>query len=240
MRRRRGRQPECIRLGCGARRTPSPSLSSTSGRGWACFARGVVAVHFTAPPEVARGDWFPAYTPDQAGLVVYFTSGRWLTCWTRLAGARDEGDAESRREGRAGAANGVNGVGEFHGSSPAPGSNLEGRWKANPTSTSRSCAARRSGLRDRSANARTGRARAPRARCKRPQNQRRQHGSAESARKSTSRSECREFFQPIRASPVGTCACGRRRAQPGNVGGRIQSVTLPRPARLPAAAAGRR
>jgi hypothetical protein len=33
----------------------------------------VVAVHFTAPPKVARGDWFPAYTPDQAGLEVHFT-----------------------------------------------------------------------------------------------------------------------------------------------------------------------
>jgi hypothetical protein len=50
----------------------------------------VVAVHFTAPPEVDRGDWFPAYTPDQAGLVVYFTSGRWLACWTRLEEAESD------------------------------------------------------------------------------------------------------------------------------------------------------
>jgi hypothetical protein len=26
----------------------------------------VVAVHFTAPAEVARGDWYPDYSPDEA------------------------------------------------------------------------------------------------------------------------------------------------------------------------------
>ncbi|HEV3459405.1 MAG TPA: hypothetical protein VHG32_22885 [Thermoanaerobaculia bacterium] len=50
----------------------------------------VVAVHFTAPPEVTRGDWFPGYTPDQAGLAVHFTAGRWLACWTRLEEAESD------------------------------------------------------------------------------------------------------------------------------------------------------
>ena len=32
----------------------------------------VVAVHFTAPAAVKRGDWYPDYSPDEAGLVVAF------------------------------------------------------------------------------------------------------------------------------------------------------------------------
>lgn len=57
----------------------------------------VVAVHFTAPAEIAPGDWFPAYTPEQAGLVVYFSRGRWLAAWSRLE--ESESDLpESRRE----------------------------------------------------------------------------------------------------------------------------------------------
>ena len=44
----------------------------------------VVAVHFMAPAEVAPGDSYPNYTPDQAGLVVHFLGGRWLAEWSRL------------------------------------------------------------------------------------------------------------------------------------------------------------
>ena len=44
----------------------------------------VVAVHFTAPADVAPGDCYPDYTPDQAGLVVDFSRGRWLAGWCRL------------------------------------------------------------------------------------------------------------------------------------------------------------
>lgn len=44
----------------------------------------VVAVHFTAPAEAAPGDCYPDYTPDQAGLVVDFSRGRWLAGWCRL------------------------------------------------------------------------------------------------------------------------------------------------------------
>jgi len=35
-----------------------------------------VAVHFTASAEIARGDWYPDYSPDQAGLAVHFWRGR--------------------------------------------------------------------------------------------------------------------------------------------------------------------
>jgi hypothetical protein len=34
--------------------------------------------------EVARGDSYPDYTPDQAGSVVDFVRGRWLAGWCRL------------------------------------------------------------------------------------------------------------------------------------------------------------
>jgi hypothetical protein len=57
----------------------------------------VVAVHFTAPAEIARGDWYPDYTPDQAGLAVHFWRGRWLAWWTRLEEAASD-LPESRRE----------------------------------------------------------------------------------------------------------------------------------------------
>src|SRR5690348_17111408 len=56
----------------------------------------VVAVHFTAPAEPAPDDSYPGYTPDQAGLVVDFSRGRWLAGWRRL----EESDSdlpESRR-----------------------------------------------------------------------------------------------------------------------------------------------
>jgi hypothetical protein len=57
----------------------------------------VVAVHFTAPGEVARGDWYPDYSPDEAGLVVHFYRGRWLAVWTRLEEAASD-LPESRRQ----------------------------------------------------------------------------------------------------------------------------------------------
>src|ERR1700676_75139 len=44
----------------------------------------VVAVHFTPPAEVAPGDSYPDYTPDQAGLAVHFVAARWLAAWSRL------------------------------------------------------------------------------------------------------------------------------------------------------------
>ena len=44
----------------------------------------VVAVHFTAPAEPSPADWFPDYSPDQAGLTVDFSRGRWLAAWSRL------------------------------------------------------------------------------------------------------------------------------------------------------------
>jgi len=55
----------------------------------------VVAVHFTAPAEPAPGDSYPDYTPDQAGLVVDFSRGRWLASWCRLE-ETDPGLPESR------------------------------------------------------------------------------------------------------------------------------------------------
>jgi hypothetical protein len=57
----------------------------------------VVAVHFIAPAEVARGDWYPDYSPDEAGLVVHFFRGRWLAWWTRLEEAASD-LPESRRQ----------------------------------------------------------------------------------------------------------------------------------------------
>ncbi len=60
----------------------------------------VVAVHFTAPAppaEIARGDWYPDYSPDEAGLVVLFAGGRWLALWTRLEEAASD-LPESRRQ----------------------------------------------------------------------------------------------------------------------------------------------
>ncbi len=50
----------------------------------------VVAVHFTAPAAVKRGDWYPDYSPDEAGLVVLFAHGRWLAHWTRLEEATSD------------------------------------------------------------------------------------------------------------------------------------------------------
>src|ERR1700688_3044362 len=44
----------------------------------------VVAVHFAAAAEAVPGDCYPDYTPDQDGLVVDFSRGRWLAGWRRL------------------------------------------------------------------------------------------------------------------------------------------------------------
>ncbi|HEV3073299.1 MAG TPA: hypothetical protein VHB47_02680 [Thermoanaerobaculia bacterium] len=57
----------------------------------------VVAVHFTAPAETATGDCYPDYTPDQAGLVVDFSRGRWLAGWCRFE-ETDSDLPESRRQ----------------------------------------------------------------------------------------------------------------------------------------------
>jgi hypothetical protein len=57
----------------------------------------VVAIHFTAPAEVAAGDCYPDYTPNQAGLVVDFVRGRWLAGWSRLEEAGSD-LPESRRQ----------------------------------------------------------------------------------------------------------------------------------------------
>jgi hypothetical protein len=57
----------------------------------------VVAVHFTAPAEIAPGDWYPDYSPDQAGLEVFFSKGRWLASWSRLEEA-DSDLPEDRRQ----------------------------------------------------------------------------------------------------------------------------------------------
>jgi hypothetical protein len=56
----------------------------------------VVAVHFTAPAEIAPGDWYPDYSPDQAGLVVFRSHGRWLAGWSMLEEANSD-LPESRR-----------------------------------------------------------------------------------------------------------------------------------------------
>jgi hypothetical protein len=57
----------------------------------------VVAVHFMAPAEAAPGDWYPDYSPDQAGLVIDFLRGRWLASWSRLEEAGSD-LPEFRRE----------------------------------------------------------------------------------------------------------------------------------------------
>ncbi len=50
----------------------------------------VVAVHFTPPAEISPVDWYPDYSPDQAGLTVYFSHGRWLASWSRLEEAASD------------------------------------------------------------------------------------------------------------------------------------------------------
>lgn len=57
----------------------------------------VAADHFTAPAEVAPGDCYPDYTPDEAGLVVDFSRGRRLAGWCRLE-ETDSDLLESRRQ----------------------------------------------------------------------------------------------------------------------------------------------
>jgi hypothetical protein len=55
----------------------------------------VVAVHFTAPIWPGPDDFYPAYSPDQAGLVVWFTHGRWFAGWTMLE--EDQSDLPAAR-----------------------------------------------------------------------------------------------------------------------------------------------
>jgi hypothetical protein len=50
----------------------------------------VAAVHFRAPAETPPGDWYPDYSPDQAGLTVFFWLGRWLATWYRLEEAASD------------------------------------------------------------------------------------------------------------------------------------------------------
>jgi hypothetical protein len=57
----------------------------------------VVAVHFTAPADVAPGDCYPDYAPDQIGLVVDSSGGRWLAVWSRLEESGSD-LPESRRQ----------------------------------------------------------------------------------------------------------------------------------------------
>jgi len=56
----------------------------------------VVAVHFTPPAEISPADWYPDYSPDQAGLTVYFSHGRWLASWSRLEEAASDLPAHRR------------------------------------------------------------------------------------------------------------------------------------------------
>ncbi|HYN20493.1 MAG TPA: hypothetical protein VE078_06005, partial [Thermoanaerobaculia bacterium] len=45
----------------------------------------VVGVHFTPALTHDPGDVFiPRYTPEEAGLRVYFEKGRWLATWVKL------------------------------------------------------------------------------------------------------------------------------------------------------------
>jgi hypothetical protein len=68
-----------------------------AARRLASWTRIVVAVHFTVPAKVVRGDWYPDYSPDEAGLAVHFCRGRWLALWTRLEEAASD-LPESRRQ----------------------------------------------------------------------------------------------------------------------------------------------
>jgi hypothetical protein len=76
---------------------PGPDLEVFSETTRRALYDIVVAVHFTAPAEVARGDWYPDYSPDEAGLVVHFLGGRWLAWWTRLEETASD-LPESRRQ----------------------------------------------------------------------------------------------------------------------------------------------
>ena len=44
----------------------------------------VVAVHFQPPADPSPADWVPDYSPDQAGLIVFFAYHRWFASWSRL------------------------------------------------------------------------------------------------------------------------------------------------------------
>jgi hypothetical protein len=50
----------------------------------------VVAVHFRPSADSSPADWVPDYSPDQAGLTVFFLHGRWLASWSRLEEAASD------------------------------------------------------------------------------------------------------------------------------------------------------
>jgi hypothetical protein len=66
--------------------TPPLDLSVYSEATRRALYDAVVAVHFSPPAdrEPAPEEWFPPYTPDQAGLVVHFCNHRWFAVWTML------------------------------------------------------------------------------------------------------------------------------------------------------------
>lgn len=57
----------------------------------------VVRDNFTPQPDQAPGDaWVPPYSPEQAGLRVYFEHGRWFATWLKLEEPEDLPEAERR------------------------------------------------------------------------------------------------------------------------------------------------
>jgi hypothetical protein len=76
---------------------PGLDLEASSETTRRALYDAVVAVHFTAPAELRPGDWYPDYSPDQAGLVVFRTHGRWLAGWSMLEEANNSDLPESRR-----------------------------------------------------------------------------------------------------------------------------------------------
>ena len=56
----------------------------------------VVAVHFLAPAEIPPADWYPDYSPERAGLTVYFAHARWFATWSRLEEAGSDLPADRR------------------------------------------------------------------------------------------------------------------------------------------------
>jgi hypothetical protein len=57
----------------------------------------VVRDNFTPKgPEDLEGESFPPYTPEEAGLKVYFEHGRWFATWVKLEEPEDLPEAERR------------------------------------------------------------------------------------------------------------------------------------------------
>lgn len=57
----------------------------------------VVRDNFTPKgPEDPEGDSFPLYTPEEAGLEVFFAHGRWMATWLKLEEPEDLPEAERR------------------------------------------------------------------------------------------------------------------------------------------------